>query len=118
VPSAYQAVELDAFARAVPGVGHDFAAMFAFFQHRDLLSRDRDVEALRILHPGLATFGDWLSATGWEAPPRPDCGRRPTRARVADARALAYAPERTGRPRLTPRHGADGSRPMRRPGLR
>ncbi|RNF90144.1 NmrA/HSCARG family protein [Streptomyces botrytidirepellens] len=66
VPSAYQAVDLDEFSRSLPGIGHDLAAMFAFFQDRDLLSRDRNLEALRALHPGLATFGDWLATTGWD----------------------------------------------------
>ncbi|WNE98996.1 NmrA/HSCARG family protein [Streptomyces luomodiensis] len=66
VPSAYQAVELDEFSRSLPGIGHDLAAMFAFFQEYDLFSRDRDPRALRALHPGLATFADWLTATGWD----------------------------------------------------
>ncbi|MFI0819760.1 hypothetical protein ACH4TX_26815 [Streptomyces sp. NPDC021098] len=59
-------MELDEFSRSIPGVGHGLAAMFAFFQDRDLLSRDRDLNALRDLHPGLATFGDWLATTGWD----------------------------------------------------
>ncbi|MFI0775452.1 hypothetical protein [Streptomyces sp. NPDC021212] len=42
------------------------AAMFAFFQDRDLLSRDRDLPTLRALHPELAAFGDWLTTTGWD----------------------------------------------------
>ncbi|WP_328691528.1 hypothetical protein OHT20_04995 [Streptomyces caniferus] len=66
MPSAYQAVDLDDFSRSLPGIGHDLAAMFAFFQDRDLLSRDRDLPALRALHPELATFSDWLTTTGWD----------------------------------------------------
>nr|WSZ96688.1 hypothetical protein OH820_14385 [Streptomyces sp. NBC_00857] len=49
-----------------PRIGHDLAAMFAFCKGRDLLSRDRDLPALRALHPELATFGDWLTTTGWD----------------------------------------------------
>ncbi|MDJ1133041.1 NmrA/HSCARG family protein [Streptomyces iconiensis] len=70
VPSAYEAVELDEFARSIPGVGHDLAAMFAFFQERDILSRDRDLPALRARHPQLATFTDWLTSTGWDGTAR------------------------------------------------
>ncbi|TMU94203.1 NmrA family NAD(P)-binding protein [Streptomyces sp. DASNCL29] len=66
VPSVYQAVDLDEFSRSLPGIGHDLAAMFAFFQDHDLFSRDRDPQALRALHPELATFGDWLTTTGWD----------------------------------------------------
>lgn len=66
VPSAYEAVDLDEFGRSFPGVGHDLAAMFTFFQDRDLLTRDRDLPALRTLHPRLATFRDWLHTTGWD----------------------------------------------------
>ncbi|GAA0492450.1 NmrA/HSCARG family protein [Streptomyces olivaceiscleroticus] len=66
VPSAYQAVALDEFSRSLPGIGHDLAAMFAFFQDRDLVSHNRDLQTLRALHPELATFGDWLTVTGWD----------------------------------------------------
>ena len=50
---------------AIPGVGHDFANMFRFFQEYDLLGRERDVAFLRAMHPGLLRFEDWLSSSGW-----------------------------------------------------
>jgi hypothetical protein len=64
--SAYVPVPLDALRDAIPGVGHDFAAMFRFFQERDLFTQDRDIIALRALHPALMTFEDWLRSTGWD----------------------------------------------------
>ncbi|WP_440899727.1 NmrA family NAD(P)-binding protein [Actinosynnema sp.] len=62
IPSAYLPVPLEAV-RA--NGGHDFASMFEFFQTRDVADLDRDLPALRRLHPGLMTFEDWLRATGW-----------------------------------------------------
>ncbi|GAA2499538.1 hypothetical protein Ahu01nite_036010 [Winogradskya humida] len=66
-PSLYQPVPLDVFQDAIPGVGHDLAAMFRFFQEREL---DRDVSALREIHPSLMTFEAWLRSTGWDGSPR------------------------------------------------
>lgn len=51
--------------RAMPGVGHDLANMFQFFQEYDLLGRERDMPALRLMHPGLLGFEAWLKASGW-----------------------------------------------------
>ncbi|GAA2539692.1 NmrA family NAD(P)-binding protein [Winogradskya consettensis] len=59
-PSRYQPVTVEAFPR-------DLAAMFRFFQEREL---DRDVSALREIHPSLMTFEAWLRATGWDGSPR------------------------------------------------
>ncbi len=64
VPTAYVPVPLDALRASVPGVGHDFAAMFQFFQEHDLMGLDRDTALLRDMHPGLMTFEDWLRTTG------------------------------------------------------
>jgi uncharacterized protein YbjT (DUF2867 family) len=65
-PSEYRPVPLDVLRSSMPGVGHDYAAMFQFFQERDLVARDRDLTFLRGLHPGLMSFPDWLQATGWD----------------------------------------------------
>jgi uncharacterized protein YbjT (DUF2867 family) len=51
--------------RAIPAVGHDLANMFQFFQEYDVIGRERDIAALRRLHPGLMTFEDWLRTSGW-----------------------------------------------------
>nr|WP_067992681.1 hypothetical protein [Nocardia pseudobrasiliensis] len=42
------------------------AAMFEFFQNRDVMALDRDLSALRALHPGLLDFETWLRETGWD----------------------------------------------------
>lgn len=65
VPAAYQAMPLEAMRDMVPGVGHDVAAMFEFFQEFDVLERARDLDALREVHPDLMTFEAWLRRTGW-----------------------------------------------------
>jgi hypothetical protein len=66
VAAAYQPVPLDVLAASIPAVGHDFAAMFRFFQSRDVVAADRDLDVLRALHPGLMSFAEWLRATGWD----------------------------------------------------
>lgn len=68
-PAAYRPVPPDVLTDAIPGVGHDFAAMFRFFQERDLFARDRDVAGLRALHPALLSFEAWLRSTGWDGSP-------------------------------------------------
>lgn len=65
VPAEYASVPLDVLRNSIPDIGHDFAAMFRFFQERNLLVEDRDISALRARHPALMTFEDWLRATGW-----------------------------------------------------
>ncbi len=64
-PAAYVPVPLDVLRSSVPDFGHDLAAMFEFFQTRDLVALDRDLPSLRALHPGLLGFEEWLRATGW-----------------------------------------------------
>ncbi|WP_307868737.1 NmrA family NAD(P)-binding protein [Umezawaea beigongshangensis] len=64
VPTAYVPVPLDVLRDSDPDHGHDFAAMFQFFQERDLTARDRDVSLLRALLPDLTTLEEWLRATG------------------------------------------------------
>ena len=66
IPAAYTSVPLDALRSSIPGIGHDFAAMFEFFQARDIVAADRDMGALRVMHPGLLSFEDWLRASGWD----------------------------------------------------
>jgi uncharacterized protein YbjT (DUF2867 family) len=78
-PAGYFPVPLDAVRSSVPGVGHDFAAMFEFFQTRDLVALDRDLPALRALHPGLLDFEAWLRATGWDGSEQ-DVQKLPVRA--------------------------------------
>ena len=63
--SAYEDLPLQTLRDMVPGVGHDLAAMFAFFQDFDVAGRTRDVHALRKIHPHLLTFEAWLRTTGW-----------------------------------------------------
>ena len=64
-PAAYQDLPLDAVRAMVPGVGHDLAAMFEFFQDVDLVHRARDLPTLRRIHPGLMSFEDWLRTSDW-----------------------------------------------------
>ncbi|MFI6047010.1 NmrA/HSCARG family protein [Nocardia sp. NPDC051321] len=59
-PCAYHPMPLDTLRSAMPKVGHDYAAMFLFFQTRDILTLDRDLPLLRDLHPGMLTFENWL----------------------------------------------------------
>lgn len=73
-PSTYIPMPHDDLRAAVPDFGHDYAAMFQFFAHRDLYARDRDINLLRRLHPALMTFEHWLHHTGWT-------GRPPTTSR-------------------------------------
>ncbi|MFD9635710.1 NmrA family NAD(P)-binding protein [Streptomyces violascens] len=68
-PSTYIPMPHDELRAAVPDFGHDYAAMFQFFADRDLYARDRDINLLRRLHPGLTTFEDWLHHTGWTGRP-------------------------------------------------
>lgn len=65
-PSAYASVPLETLSSSLPVVGHDFAAMFQFFQERDLVHLDRDLDLLRTLHPRLLGFEEWLRATAWD----------------------------------------------------
>lgn len=67
VPAAYDDLPLDALRAMIPGVGHDLAAMFEFFQDYDVASRARDIAALRAIHPELMSFDGWLRSTGWTA---------------------------------------------------
>lgn len=66
IPAAYQAVPPAALRDTVPAIGHDLAAMYQFFIDHDVVGRARDLPALRAMHPGLKTFADWLSFTGWK----------------------------------------------------
>ncbi len=59
-PAAYVPVPLEAVRSGMGEFGHDFAAMFEFFQSRDVVSLDRDLSALRAVHPGLLDFEGWL----------------------------------------------------------
>lgn len=81
VPGAYEDVPLDALRGMIPRVGHDFAAMFEFFQDYDVAGRARDITALRAIHPELMSFDGWLRSTGWTAgaTPGPDLPRPPGR---------------------------------------
>ncbi len=64
--AAYEPVPLDAVRATTGEFGHDFAAMFEFFQNHDVVGRDRDLPALRAMHPGLLDFETWLRSTGWD----------------------------------------------------
>ncbi|WP_369382887.1 NmrA family NAD(P)-binding protein [Streptomyces sp. cg36] len=64
-PSTYVPMPHADLHAVVPDFSHDYAAMFQFFADRDLYARDRDINLLRRLHPGLMTFEDWLHHTGW-----------------------------------------------------
>ncbi|MEU4740461.1 NmrA/HSCARG family protein [Actinosynnema sp. NPDC023658] len=65
IPAAYRPVPPDALRSSIPRIGHDLAAMFEFFTEFDVADRARDVAALRAIHPGLRSFVDWLTSTGW-----------------------------------------------------
>ncbi|MFD9893450.1 NmrA family NAD(P)-binding protein [Amycolatopsis sp. NPDC059027] len=65
-PSAYTPLPLDILRSSIPDKGHDFAAMFQFFQERKVADRDRDRALLAEIHPHLMTFEDWLRTTGWD----------------------------------------------------
>ncbi|HEU4404659.1 MAG TPA: NmrA/HSCARG family protein [Polyangiaceae bacterium] len=62
IAAEWRDVPLAAVREGAPGVGHDLANMFAFFQEGGVV---RDLAALRRLHPGLLTFEGWLRKTGW-----------------------------------------------------
>lgn len=64
IPAEYRDVPLGELEAAIPDVGHDFANMFRFFQERDLLSRDRDLGMLSLLHPNMMDFPTWLRDGG------------------------------------------------------
>ena len=65
-PSKYVSVPLEMVRESIPNIGHDLAAMMQFFQERDLATLDRDLSALRKIHPGLMDFKDWLKITQWD----------------------------------------------------
>lgn len=69
-PAQYLPVPLDVVRTSMPDFGHDFAAMFEFFQTRDIVGLDRDLPALRGIHPALLGFEDWLRTTGWDGTER------------------------------------------------
>ncbi|MFD2421085.1 NmrA/HSCARG family protein [Amycolatopsis pigmentata] len=69
-PCGYRPMPLEVLRSARPEVGHDYAAMFRFFQERDVLGQDRDIALLNRIHPGLMTFEKWLRATGWDGTAR------------------------------------------------
>ncbi|MET1074110.1 MAG: NmrA family NAD(P)-binding protein, partial [Umezawaea sp.] len=66
IPAAYVPVPLDVIRSSIPDFGHDLAAMFEFFQARDVVGLDRDLPALRAAHPALLRFEDWLRVSGWD----------------------------------------------------
>lgn len=70
IPAAYEDLPLTAVRDMIPGVGHDLAAMFEFFQDYDVARRARDLTALRSIHPALMSFEGWLRTTGWTASAR------------------------------------------------
>ncbi len=67
----YVPVPLEAVRSSMGDFGHDFAAMFEFFQTRDVVGLDRDLTGLRALHPGLLDFEAWLRSTGWDGTEQP-----------------------------------------------
>ncbi|MDT0413247.1 MULTISPECIES: NmrA/HSCARG family protein [Streptomyces] len=69
-PAAYEAIPLEAVRSGMGEFGHDFAGMFEFFQDRDVVGLDRDLPALRAMHPGLQDFEAWLRSTGWDGAER------------------------------------------------
>ncbi len=77
-PSQYVSVPLEMVRDSIPGIGHDLAAMMEFFQGRDLLTADRDMDQLRRIHPKLMTFEDWLEVTAWDGSER-DIQKYPVR---------------------------------------
>ncbi|MFF3571035.1 NmrA family NAD(P)-binding protein [Nocardia jiangxiensis] len=62
-PCQYHSMPPNSLRSTMPGIGHDYAAMFQFFRARDILGLDRDLTHLRELHPEMMTFEDWLRAT-------------------------------------------------------
>ncbi|MFD5825947.1 NmrA/HSCARG family protein [Lentzea sp. NPDC060358] len=66
-PARYEPVPLEALRSSIPVFGHDLAAMFEFFEDRDVVALDRDLPALRALHPGLLDFETWARRTDWAA---------------------------------------------------
>ncbi|MFE0019508.1 NmrA family NAD(P)-binding protein [Amycolatopsis sp. NPDC059021] len=79
-PSGYQPLSLTTLESSMPVAGHDFAAMFRFFQERDVFQLDRDVALLRRIHPKMMTFEDWLRTTEWDGS-RQDVQKFPLRPR-------------------------------------
>ncbi|MEV0405489.1 NmrA/HSCARG family protein [Actinoallomurus sp. NPDC050550] len=65
-PCGYNPVPLDVLRSSIPDVGHDYSAMFQFFQARDVFGLDRDIPLLREIHPEMMTFEGWLRWTGWD----------------------------------------------------
>jgi hypothetical protein len=61
IPANYEDMPLETV-RQVPGFGHDLANMYEFIQTHGI---QRDIAALRQIHPGLQTFKDWLQSSGW-----------------------------------------------------
>jgi hypothetical protein len=51
---------------SIPDIGHDLAAMMEFFQDRDVLQKDREIDQLRRIHPDLMDFQEWLRFTKWD----------------------------------------------------
>jgi uncharacterized protein YbjT (DUF2867 family) len=66
IPAAYVPISPDIIRSLLPGIGHDLANMFEFFTDFDVAGRTRDLAALRVIHPELQSYADWLSATGWQ----------------------------------------------------
>jgi hypothetical protein len=84
-PAGYSPVPLDVVRSSMPDIGHDFAAMFEFFQLRDVVGLDRDLPAPRGMHPGPLDFEAWLRTSLWTAPSetsRPSASRRAARIAV------------------------------------
>ncbi|GAA4526323.1 NmrA/HSCARG family protein [Amycolatopsis samaneae] len=65
-PSAYTPLPPHVLRSSIPDTGHDFAAMFRFFQEREVAERDRDRALLAEIHPRLMSFEDWLRVSGWD----------------------------------------------------
>lgn len=61
IPAEWRDLPLEAVEQ-IPRFGHDLANMYRFYQEYGV---DRDLSALRRIHPGLMTFADWLQRTGW-----------------------------------------------------
>ena len=80
-PSQYVSVPRQVVRESILGIGHDLAAMVEFFQGRDLLTADRDMERLRRLHSKLMSFKDWLKVTAWDGSER-DIQKYPVRLTV------------------------------------
>jgi len=69
IAAEYRNVTLETIRTEMPSTGHDVAGMFAFFQAFDVMERSRDIQYLRRLHPGLLSFSDWLTKSGWRGAP-------------------------------------------------